>query len=114
MNKFTLALAVALGATTAFAQQAETSAPQQPRCPDYSLQLAQGVQAFSDRDSWRVQAMQLDAQVTSLKKQVKEAEEKVTANDVIVDSLRKQLKEATGKKAEAAPAVPAPAKEDGK
>lgn len=83
MNRYIIAAAIALAASPALAQQAAA-----PKCPDYSLQLAQAVQAFSDRDAAFSQMRNLDAQVTQLKAELKSAEDKVTADDAIIQTYR--------------------------
>jgi hypothetical protein len=82
MNRqFVPAIIVALAATPSLAQQ-------QPQCPDYSLVLAQGVQAFTQRDAFINRSQQLDAQVTDLKKQLSDAQAKIKADDELLAKMR--------------------------
>ena len=98
MNRYLISAVLALAASPAISQQAAT-----PKCPDYSLQLAQAVQAFSDRDAAFSQARNLDAQVTQLKAELKSAEDKVTADDAIIKSLHGEPKKDEPAKPEAKP-----------
>ena len=88
MNRYLIPISIlALSASVAYSQQpVATSA--MPKCPDYSLQLAQAVQAFSDRDFFRDRSITLDAMVTQLKAELKSAEDKVTADDAIIQTYR--------------------------
>ena len=88
MNRYLIPISIlALSASVTYSQQAAA-----PKCPDYSLQLAQAVQAFSDRDAFAARAQQLDVMVTQLKAELKSAEDKVTADDAIIKSLHGEPK----------------------
>lgn len=65
---------------------------QAPACPDFSRQLAMGIQATYDRDANAGFMRQLDQQVTDLKKELAAAEAKVTADDAIIKSLHGDAK----------------------
>ena len=92
-------LASTMLAAPAFAQQATA-----PKCPDYSLQLAQAVQAFSDRDAFAGRAQLLDAQVSAIRAELKDANDKLTADDAIIQTYRaKETKPAEPAKPEAKP-----------
>ena len=99
MKAYAIATAIALAAYPALAQQAAA-----PKCPDYSLQLAQAVQAFSDRDAFAGRAQLLDAQVSAIRAELKDANDKLTADDAIIQTYRaKETKPAEPAKPEAKP-----------
>ena len=84
MNRYLIPISIlALSASVAYPQQ--TAAP---KCPDYSLQLAQGMQAFSDRDAFAGHARDLEAQNGALKQQLKDQDDKLTAQKAIIETLR--------------------------
>ena len=83
MKAYILTTAAILAATPALAQQAQS-----PACPDFSRQLAMGIQAVYDRDAYAGKLSQLDAMVTDLKKQLADAQDKVKADDELIKSLR--------------------------
>ena len=98
MNRTSIvAIVVVLVSTAALAEQAQA-----PACPDFSRQLAMGIQATYDRDANAGFMRQLDQQVTDLKKELAAAEAKVTADDAIIKSLHGEPK-----KEEAPVAAPA-------
>jgi uncharacterized protein HemX len=99
MNARTIIAIVFVGGfvITVYTYATAQQAPQTSQCPDYSQQLAAGLQAYNARDAWQGQAMQLDRQLTAEKAAHAEAEKKVTADDAIIASLRKQLADLTGK-----------------
>ena len=99
-HAYAIITAAILLPTVAVAQQAQA-----PSCPDYSQQLAIGLQASQDAQVARNYVAQLDKMVTDLRKQLKDAETKVTADDVLIKSLRDQLAKA---------GVKEPKPEDGK
>ncbi len=100
-----VAIALAL-ASPAAAQQAGPGAPSAPQCPDYSRELATAVQAFGARDAcWQAQ-VNLDKQVTELKKQLSDAEAKVKVDDEMIKSLRAAGANPPVAKPEAKPEAP--------
>ena len=100
MNRYLIPISIlALSASVTYSQQAAA-----PKCPDYSLQLAQAVQAFSDRDAFAGRAQLLDAQVSAIRAELKDANDKLTADDAIIQTYRaKETKPAEPAKPEAKP-----------
>ena len=87
MKAYAIILAAALAATPALAQQAQA-----PKCPDFSLQLAEGIQATTDRDNWAGQAQALRAQLANAQKQIDDDAAKIKADDALIANLRGEPK----------------------